>query len=263
MWIDRSGQESPLSIGASNYYYPRLSPDGNRLAVTHGDDAASLHVWIYDLERGTQNPSHSRPTRTTSTRYGRPIVEVWFTTPLERKAAFFVRPQTAPGRRSGLTSSQALQRPESFSPDGALLIYSQDTLAFAADLHVLSLEGDRVSRPLLNAEFAERVASISPNGRWVAYSSNESGEYRVYVRPFPNVDDGKWQISTGVGWVPRWSADGKELLFRTSQDTIQAAQIQGEDPFLPGPPSVVLSAGIYAVFGASPNFDVAATASGF
>ena len=82
------------------------------------------------------------------------------------------------------------------------------------DLRVLSLAGDRGVETLVATAFSERNAELSPDGRWMAYESAQSGQEEVYVRPFPNVDDGQWQISTSNGTQPLWSPDGRELFYR-------------------------------------------------
>ena len=82
-----------------------------------------------------------------------------------------------------------------------------------ADIHLLPLDGEPVSQPLLATAVVETMPGVSPDGRWIAYQSNESGRWAVYVRPFPNVDDGKWQVSQGVGFSPAWSPDGRELFY--------------------------------------------------
>ena len=99
-----------------------------------------------------------------------------------------------------LTTSPNTQRPYSFSPDGKSLVF-QETEG-SQDLHVLSLEGERTIQPLLQTEFNELYPAISPDGRWMAYISDESGRQEIYVRPFPNVEEGKWQISSDGGQKP-------------------------------------------------------------
>ena len=103
------------------------------------------------------------------------------------------------GQAERLTKSPNKQTPYSFSPDGKQLAFTERDPETGRDLYVLSMEGEFTSEPLLQTPFHERAPAISPDGRWMAYSSNESGPYQVYVRPFPNVEDGKWQVSTGGG----------------------------------------------------------------
>jgi Tol biopolymer transport system component len=118
-----------------------------------------------------------------------------------------------------VTGKQLL--PSSWSHDGRFLLYYSSGVKTMADIWVLPLEGDRKPTPLLATEFNEVSAVFSPDMRWIAYVSNESGRYEVYVRPFtasgpggaPSLGEGKWQISKDGGSYPRWVADGRQILF--------------------------------------------------
>ncbi len=95
-----------------------------------------------------------------------------------------------------------------------------------SDLWLLPLQGERRAQPLVQTPFMERNADISPDGRWLAYQSNDSGQFEVYVRPFPNVNDNRWQVSTGGGTVPLWARNGREMFFMTLRgESLMAAAI--------------------------------------
>ncbi len=117
----------------------------------------------------------------------------------------------------------------------------------ATDLHVLSIEGERVSQPLLYDQFTEQTAAISPSGRWIAYESNESGRNEIYVRPFPKVGEGKWQISSGGGEDPVWAPQGQELFYRSSQ-ALMVVGIETEPTFTPGRPAVLFTGDYQSTF---------------
>ena len=119
--------------------------------------------------------------------------------------------------------------PNSVSPDGTLLVFRQGPPA-NTDLSLLHLDGDLSTESLLGAEFNETNGDISPDGRWLAYQSNASGRSEVYVRPFPNVNDGQWLISTGGGTKPMWGPDGRELFFRSGSSVV-AVPVQTEPTF--------------------------------
>ena len=125
------------------------------------------------------------------------------------------------GEVEPIVENSSNQRPETFSPDGTVLVF-QD-LSSGRDLGMVSLEGERTSKLLLNTAFAERNVALSPDGRWMAYESNESGQFEIYVRPFPDVDDGKWQVSSEGGTWPFWAPDGRELFYRGPQDMMVVA----------------------------------------
>jgi serine/threonine-protein kinase len=131
-------------------------------------------------------------------------------------------------------------------PDQSLFSYSLSrdgkTLAMAAvegspdiskkwGIRSLSMEGEHAQKALLQQEYIETQPQISPDGRWIAYSSNESGQYEVFVRPFPEVDKGKWQVSTSGGSSPRWAPHGGELFYLGSEDSIVAIPVQTEPTF--------------------------------
>jgi serine/threonine-protein kinase len=231
LWVDREGRETPIDVSVENYWYPSLSPDGTRLAISHGSDATNLDVWVYDLERGTQFPltfgAGTSEIYSLWTPDGGSVV--YYSS--RDEGGLFRKAADGTGQEERLTSSPVDQRPQSFSPDGAYLIYQQASPETGQDLHVLSLDDERESRPLLNEPFSEYLGSVSPNGRWIAYTSNETGDSRIYVRPFPNIEDGKWQVANVLSWAPHWRADGKELLYRTTLSTFGSVDIESEDPF--------------------------------
>ncbi len=122
--------------------------------------------------------------------------------------------------------------PQGFSPDGEILIYSD-----AGDIYMLELEGEPTSTPILATPALESGAYLAPNGRWLAYTSDESGRSEIYVRPFPNVDDGQWQVSTDGGAEAAWAHDGTELYYRTG-DRMMRVTVDIDSTFTYGPPEI-------------------------
>ena len=106
------------------------------------------------------------------------------------------------------------------------------------------MDGDGALAPLVATEFHELNGEISSDGYWLAYQSDESGQYEVYVRPFPDVDEGRWQISQGGGTQPLWGPDGRELFYLSSVAQLTSVTV-GTDPFTPGNPEVVLEETYY------------------
>ena len=128
-------------------------------------------------------------------------------------------------------SDEAERFPLAFSPDGTTLVTEDRAGGFG--LGMLTLEGDRASTVLLDEAFREQNASLSPDGRWVAYTSNETGQREVYVRPFPDVDAGRWQISTDGGEWPLWNPAGDELFYR-GPTGVMALEFEADPTFTPG-----------------------------
>ena len=117
------------------------------------------------------------------------------------------------GDAEQLTSGENSKYPGDWSPDGTVLLLSESSPNSGFDVSALSMDGERTIVPLLQTEFTEWRPKVSPDGRWVAYLSNESGESEVFVRPFPNTAGGKWQISRGGGDHAVWSRGGEELFY--------------------------------------------------
>jgi Tol biopolymer transport system component len=220
-WMDREGKFTPLRETPGNYYNPAFSPDGKRLALEIVD-GKKRDIWVYEWERDTL-------TRLTFT--GEVNVEpVW--TPDGQRIVYtsqekggvpnlwWIRSDGA-GDAQRLTESKSPQYARSWRPDGKLLALHQLNPGTNWDIMTLPIEGNEKSgwkpgepKPFVNSTFLEREPTFSPDGRWLAYHSNESGNYEVYVRPFPG-PGGKWQISTGGGVAPKWSPNSKELFYRT------------------------------------------------
>ena len=221
VWVDRDGQETAIPAPPKCYLQPRISPDGTQLAVAvTGDEDSDL--WVYDLER---NASH----RLTFDRAAESS-PVWM--PDGSTIAFFSAgdPSGVYGRSADGTGDAQLlvegdYEPTSVTPDGSHLL-----LNGSGGVSLVALDGDSAPTELVNdLEFLEQDAVVSPDGRWLAYVANGSGDDEVYVRPFPNVESGFWQLSDDGGWGPRWSPDGRALYFRDGESLMQVA-VSGRVP---------------------------------
>lgn len=229
LWKDRQGNV------LGNVGEPRpeianlaLSPDGRRLAVgmVAGNGVISYNIWIYDLVRGI-------PTRFT---FGpaEEIEPVWSpdgsTIYFHRSSAIVRKASNGAANAQVVLSDSANEIPSSISPDGKLLLYFRHgPKATGWDLWVLPLTplaggGNRQPRVFLQTPFNEVAGRFSPDGRWVAYQSDESGQYEVYVTPFPGPGE-RHRISSGGGKDPRWRRDGKELFYVSGSGQLYAAQL--------------------------------------
>jgi serine/threonine-protein kinase len=241
VWTDRTGQEEALDMKPGVYFDPRISPDGSRVALTVVD-ADNWDVWIYDLGRHTAN-------RLTFD----PAVEqrpAW--TPDSRRVAFgsdrggessnlFWKAADGTGAAERLTTSPYAQRPH-FWLDDKKLLFEEVGLETRQDLHLLLMGDETTSRPLLNTQFTEDRPAISPDDRWIAYRSDESGQSEIYVRPFPNLEEGKWLISRGGGTSPIWGPNGRELFYRgLNEEEMMIVRIETEPTFTYTTPEILFA----------------------
>ena len=242
IWVDREGAQTPLRAEPRPYGSLRISPDGSRLAIVV-IGGGQVDVWIYDLVRET-------PTRLTFD----PAVDtlpIW--TPDGRRVVFasrrdggqfnlFWRAADGTGEVERLTTSPDAQFPESFSLDGKQLVFSQWNPETGGDIHSLSMGDEPASMPLLQTPFGEVDSVVSPDGRSMAYVSDESGRDEVYVRPFPNVEEGKWPISSGGGGSPLWGPQGRELFYSSLDgETMMRVSIQSDPGFKAGTPETLFT----------------------
>ena len=211
VWVNREGREEPVGARPRDYFYPRISPDGTRVALDIRDEEED--IWIWDFARETLTRLTFDP--------GRDQYPVWtsngerviFSSFREEAANLFWKAADGTGTVERLLESPNDQRAYSISPDGRRLVFEETVPETGSDLATLSLGGERASATILQTAFNETNAEISPNGRWLAYQSDASGQPEVYVRPFPDVDEGRWLVSTGGGTRPLWAPDGRELFY--------------------------------------------------
>jgi len=234
VWVDRKGTARPLAAPPRPYRDPRLSPDGRRVVVAVGDP--DRDVWVYDI---------ARDTLTRLTFEARNFWPLW--TPDGKRVTFssnrlgpwalFWKPADGSVGEELLLAKEYNQIGESWSPDGQMLAFHETHPTTAMDIWVLPLQGERKPRPFLRTPFIEGAAAFSPDGRWLAYSSNESGRFEVYVKPVRGAG-GPWQISTEGGREPVWARNGRELFFLNA-DKMMAVDIRTEPTFAPGKPRLL------------------------
>jgi serine/threonine-protein kinase len=214
VWVDRHGGEQTIAAPPRAYRYPRLSPDGTKIAMDIDDEERD--IWTWDLARGqlmrlTFGPALDYyPVWTPD---GRSLLysEGW-AAPGGIAGDIFRKAADNTGSVERLTHSATIKFASALSPDGHWLVYREDILG-DTNLFLVALDGTGQPQPLFPSKFAEANAEISADGRWIAYQSDESGKDEVYVRPFPAVESSRWQISSGGGTHPMWSRNGREILF--------------------------------------------------
>ena len=239
VWVSRNGAEQPVAAPPHIYGFLRLSPDGRRLAVTITEQE-SQHIWLYDFARETLSPFT----------FGEAADRVPIWMPDGKRIAFI---STSGGRQnlywqladgSGgleqLTTGNDLDVPAAFSSDSQVLaLFGQNSDTTGYGLSVLRLSDRKVQRLPRSSrtQSNDAVPSFSPDGHWLAYVSDESGRFEVYVQPYPG-PGGKYQISTEGGMEPMWNPRGKELFYRNN-DKMMAVDITTQPNFAAGKPRML------------------------
>jgi Tol biopolymer transport system component len=262
-WMDREGKFQPLRETPGNYNNLAFSPDGKRLAVEIFD-GKRRDIWVYEWERDTLTrltfagetngypvwtPDGQRIVYSSQEKGG--VYNLWW-----------IRADGG-GDARRLAESKSPQYAGSWRPDGKVLAFRQLNPETGSDIMTLPIEGTEKSgwkpgepKPFLNSAFGELEPAFSPDGSWLAYQSNESGNYQVYVRPFPG-PGGKWQISTGGGLYPKWSHNGRELFYRTVDSKIMALTYSASGDSFHAEKPQLWSSGQFSERGlGSPNFDL-------
>jgi len=244
-WFDRTGKalgtvgEPDDDLGQTT----ELSPDGRRVAVVRAVQR-NTDIWVIDLVRGGATRLTFDAAVDESPIWSRDGTQIAFSsnrTTTDGTAAVFdiyTKPSSGAGAERLLFESPGGQFPDDWSADGVLLYRSFDPNS-GSDLWALPMHGDRKAVAVANSRFQEANSRFSPDGRWIAYQSIESGRYEIYVVPFP-AGSGKWQISTNGGSWPRWRRDGKELFYMTLDGQMMAVTIAFSGTSLEAAPPVPL-----------------------
>jgi serine/threonine-protein kinase len=251
VWVTRNGIEQPVSAPARAYIFPRISPDGGRVAVAIREQESQ--VWLYDLIRGTLTRLTFEGSLSLSATWAPDGKRIAIQSNREGPLNIFWEPTDGSGGLERLTTSDSLQFPMSWSRDGQLLAFGEIDPNSGYDIWVLRLS-DRKAQPFLRTQFNESVPQFSPDGHRLAYVSDESGRWEVYVQPYPG-PGGKWQISTEGGMEPTWNPNGRELFYRIG-DKMMAVDITTEPNLKAGKPKVLFERHYEPTPATGPNYDV-------
>jgi len=265
VWVDRSGKETPISAPPRAYQAPRLSPDGTRVALTIGEPDNDIYVWDLDargpLRRLTFDPGiDAGPVWTPD---GQRII--FRSGPEGQAENLFTHAADGSGTSERLTTSPNFQAPSYITPDGTGIVGYQMTAKTAFDIVWFPMKGS-ASRPLIGTPSIESNPEISADGRFIAYQSNESGRYEIYVRRFPDVDaGGRWQPSSGAGGTrPVWARNGQELFYLDLENKLTAVPVQTSGgTFAFGSPAELLDTAYVEAIGYLRPYDVAANGQRF
>ena len=237
-WVNREGQVERVTAPARSYSNPRISPDGSEVVLEVGEENADLWIWNFGRETLTNLTLDTSPN----------LYPVWtpdgsrvvFSSSRTGSVTLFWKAADGSGVPEQLTDGGRNQRAHAASPDGQHVVMSDATGASGRDLFTVSLGDQTRLEPLLQSEFGETNAALSPDGRWMAYRSNESGQRQIYVRPFPNVNEGRVLVSPDVGDHPIWAPGGSELFYLAPDGRLMSVPVETGDTFQAGNGRVAL-----------------------
>ena len=255
VWVDRTGHEEKLPAEPRAYQYPRLSRDGQRVVLDMRDQQND--VWSWDLARATL-------TRVTQGRFaGGPAIwnragdGIFFGPDVDGLVNLHLQ-STNGGTPRRLSTSNNMQFVEDLTPDGQGLVFAERDVKTGFNLRLLRLDGSSQPTDLIATPFNELNSDVSPDGRWIAYQSDESGRNEVYVRPFPDVNRGRVQVSAIGGTRPLWSRDGRELFFLDAVRRMNVVAVQQGPAVSFGTPRVLFDTASFGLEGQQRNFELSA-----
>ena len=239
VWVDRQGRETPLTAPPRTYLYPRVSPDGTRVAVTALDQKPD--VWLWDLTRATLTRVTSDASLNT--------VPIWM--PDGRRLVFassrggtnynlYRQSADGIGPVERLTESTDAQFASAVSPDGTQLVFTQTSATTGLDVMTVGLDAAHHVFPLVQTPFDERNGIVSPDGHWLAYEANNTGTFEIYIQPFPDVTRGRWQVSTAGGTQPLWARGGQELFYFAPDGALMRVAVASGQAWTAGTPTKML-----------------------
>jgi len=231
MWVDRSGKELGRFGEPGLYGSPKPSPDGSLVGLVRTDpDTGKGDVWMVDTGRNTVSRSTFADGTNLTYAFSPDAKRIAVTTVSGMTTGgMWIQPTNGSGNQEKLDTPPASSSVASWSSDGRYIFLNLQNNATRFDIYYFDLNGDRKLTVFLNTPANENAAVLSPNGKWLAYDSDESGRYEVYVTAFPG-PGGKWQVSNGGGISPSWSADGKQLYYH-SGDKLMSVPIQNAEKF--------------------------------
>ena len=241
VWMDREGKQlGALTPEPGSYLEPYFAPEEKKVVIGRFYDSSRVNLWIVDPLRQSLNRFTVAPTNQYGPVWspdGKTIVYSW-AGPDRGNLGFdlYEKPASGAGAEKVLVNSKQSEFTDDWSADGQHIMYEMDDPKTKYDLWYIPMMSDRKPRPYLATEFNEAHAKFSPDGKWVAYGSDEIGRTEIFVRPFPNASGGKWQVSTAGGDQPYWRADGKELYFLAPDGVLMAVAVSTGDHFEMGVP---------------------------
>src|SRR5262245_3107873 len=256
VWFDRSGKRDDTINQTGDSRNPSLAPDGKRLAVTRVETATQTDVWIIDLVRGVNSKFTLGPANERDPVWSPNGNEIIFRANPNGIYDLYRKPSTGISTDELILKSDQDKIPTSWSPDGRFLLFSSNDPKTRSDIWLLPLSGERKPESFSTTPANEGFARFSPDGHWVAYTSDESGTPQIYLQPFPRSNQ---RIQVAGGLNPHWRKDGGELFFIGDNGNLVAVEIKGAgSTMVPGTPKE-----LFRPASGGPNYDVSADGQRF
>ena len=234
VWVDRQGREEPIAAPPRPYAYARLSPDNRQLALDIRDQEND--IWLWNMARGTLTRFTFERALDRDPVWSADGRRILFESNRAGNGNLFWQSADGTGKPEQLAEGNLLT-PSGVSPDGKRALFS----GTSNDVMSVTLDGTRRVEPLVQTPFFERNATVSPDGRWMAYESNASSRSEVYVRPYPKVATGQWQVSTNGGTRPLWAHSGRELFYLAPDGAVMRVPVEAGATWAAGVPARLFS----------------------
>ena len=225
-WFDRAGRKLAVVGEMRSYQNVELTRDGRRIAVgVLDEEKGTRDIWTGDVARGLLTRFTFDAAEERSPIWSPDGSRVVFNSNRTANLELYIKPASGAGGEELLLRDNRSKDPMSWSADGRHVLFRHSGAITGNDVWVLAMDGERKATPLLQSPFDENYARFSPDGRWIAYTSDESGRAEVYVTAFPG--GGKWQVSSAGGVFPRWRGDGREIYFIGADRVLAAVPVNG------------------------------------
>ena len=246
VWFDRTGKELEAVPGSENMSEPALSPDGKRMTSERRDtDNLAADVWSLDLARETSTRLTFGNSDSAGAIWSPDGSRIVFASSRAGNYDLYEKPSNGATPERLLLKTELVKWPDDWSRDGKFLLFEATDAKMQGDLWLLPLSGDQKPVVYLQTPFNEVHGQFSPDGKWIAYASDETGETQVYVQSVP-ISDGKWQISKSGGDQPAWRNDGKELFYLSADRKMMAVPTTIGSAFQMGAPQALFDAPVQA-----------------
>jgi dipeptidyl aminopeptidase/acylaminoacyl peptidase len=235
LWIDRSGKETAALDATADYRDTSLSPDGTRLVYDVGDGGTRGDLWIRDLVRGVSSRFTFDPAVELNPQWSPDGRRIVYTSKAKGAGDLYVKDASGTKEAEPLLVNADEKYVSDWSADGKYILFTSRGDESGWNIWAVPSDGERKPIPIVKTPFAELWATFSPDGKYIAYQSNESGRAEIYVREFPEARN-KWQVSTEGGTEPYWRRDCRELFYRAGS-RVMAVPVQAGATFIAGTPA--------------------------